>query len=49
MSVGDKLDSELEARIKELGTLAERIAVVDKNPALLMHSVNKDPLPSSEF
>ena len=49
MGVGDKLDSELEARIKELGTLPEWIAVVDKNLGLLMYSVNKDPLPSPEF
>ncbi len=49
MSVSDKLDSELEAKIKEIRTLVDRIAVADRNLAVLMHSVNKDPLPSSEF
>ena len=49
MDVSERLDSEVDERIAHVLELVRKIAEADKIASAIVHLVNKDPLPLTEF
>ena len=47
--VSERLDADLDERIEHILRLVRRIAKADKIASVIIHQLNKDPLPSKNF
>lgn len=49
MDVSERLDSEVDERIEHILGLVRSIAKADKTASVVIHVLNKDPLPTKDF